>query len=244
MEIHADAAALGAAAASVAAEHLRGAIAERDRARVILATGNSQLPFFEALRTEDVAWSKVEVLHMDEYLGLDERHPASFRRFLRRNVVEPLGIGTFHGISGDPDRAEATIEAYARLLDEDRVDLCCMGIGENGHLAFNDPPVASFDDPEPLRVVELDAVSRRQQVGEGHFADLSEVPTHAITLTIPTLLNAQRVLAIVPEERKAPAVRTALEGPIDAACPASILRTAEHARLHLDAGSARLLDTR
>lgn len=241
VRIHADADALGRDAASAAADVLRDAILARGHARVIMATGNSQIPFFSALRSQRVAWDRVELLHMDEYLGLDEDHPASFRRFLRERVVEPLGIGTFHGISGDVDGAEATMRSYARLLENGPVDLCCMGIGENGHLAFNDPPYARFDDPHALRVVQLDEVSRRQQVGEGHFQDLAHVPTHAITLTIPALLNAERVLVVVPEERKAPAVRAALEDPIDSSCPASILRTAQHAGLYLDAGSARLL---
>ncbi|MDZ7799714.1 MAG: glucosamine-6-phosphate deaminase [Trueperaceae bacterium] len=240
VEIHDAPEALGRAASEAARETLADAIRDRGQARVVLATGNSQLPFFTALRQNGakVDWSRVETFHMDEYLGLDEDHPASFRRFLRREVIEPLGIGTFHGIDGDPERAEDTIAAYEALLARAPIDLCCMGVGENGHLAFNDPPYADFADPEVAKVVRLDETSRSQQVGEGHFADLDAVPTHAITLTVPTLLRAARLLVIAPERRKAAAVRTALEGPIDPACPASVLRRAPHATLYLDRDSA------
>lgn len=242
VEIHDDPLALGRAAAATAAAAVREAIARDGRARVIFATGTSQLTFFAALsEARDVAWDKVEAFHMDEYLGLDEQHPASFRGFLRRELVTPLGIGRFHGIDGDPDRADATIAAYVARLREAPIDLCCMGIGENGHLAFNDPPFARFDDPEPARVVRLDQVSRRQQVGEGHFAGLADVPTHAITLTIPTLLDAGRVNVVAPEARKAEPVRAALEGPVDPGCPASILQQAPHATAYLDRAAASRL---
>lgn len=239
VEIHPDAQALGEAAAAAATDTLRGAIAARGSARVVLATGNSQLPLFAALRrASGIDWKRVEVFHMDEYLGIDEGHPASFRRFLREHVIEPFSIGRFHGIDGTPEHAERTMKAYEAALSRGPIDLCCMGIGENGHLAFNDPPFARFDDDRTLRVVTLDEVSRQQQVGEGHFPDLAAVPEHAITLTIPALLRAERVLVVVPEARKAAAVRRALEGPIETACPASILRTAAHATLYLDRDSA------
>ncbi len=242
LEIHQDVHAAGRAAAATATEARRDAIARDGRARAIFATGTSQLAFFAALReVRDVAWDRVEAFHMDEYLGLDEEHPASFRGFLLRELVAPLGIGLFHGIDGDPDRADATIAAYVARLREAPIDLCCMGIGENGHLAFNDPPDARFDDPEPARVVRLDQVSRRQQVGEGHFGELADVPTHAITLTIPTLVNVGRVNVVAPEARKARAVRTALEGPVDPGCPASILRRAPNATAYLDRESASRL---
>lgn len=242
VEIHEDARGAGEAAAAAAAEILATAIGRSGRARVVFATGTSQLAFFAALRAATgVDWRRVEAFHMDEYLGIDERHPAGFRPFLRRELIEPLGIGTFHGIDGDPERAAETAERYARLLAEAPIDLCCMGIGENGHLAFNDPPVARFDDPEDVKVVPLDEASRRQQVGEGHFASLDEVPTHALTLTIPALLRASRVQVLAPEARKAEAVRVALEGPVEERCPASILRRASHASLYLDAASASRL---
>jgi glucosamine-6-phosphate deaminase len=239
VEIHPDARAMGEAAAAAAADTLRAAIAAHGAARVVLATGNSQLPLFAALRrASGVDWKRVEAFHMDEYVGIDEDHPASFRRFLREHVIEPLGIGRFHGIDGAPERAQRTMAEYEAALRSGPIDLCCMGIGENGHLAFNDPPFARFDDDRSLRVVSLDEVSRRQQVGEGHFPTLAAVPERAITLTIPALLRAERVLVVVPEARKAAAVQRALEGPIETDCPASILRTAKHATLYLDRDSA------
>ena len=243
VEIHESAQQMGTAAAERAAEIVRHATEKRGRARIVLATGTSQLPFFEALRhQQQVDWNRVTVFHMDEYVGLPATHPASFRAFLRTHVVQPLGIGTFHGIDGEPEQVGETMQAYRRLLEEDEIDLCCMGIGENGHLAFNDPPVADFDDPQPIKVVELDEVSRLQQVREGHFAAIEEVPTHAITLTIPTLLSAHNVQVVVPEGRKAEAVAAALTGPIDVSCPASILRRASNAVLFLDRAAAGRLD--
>jgi glucosamine-6-phosphate deaminase len=245
VEIHVDARAAGESAADAAVATLQGALERSGRARVVFATGTSQLAFFAALRrAAGVDWSRVEAFHMDEYVGIDERHPAGFRAFLRRELIEPLGIGTFHGIDGDPDRAQQTAERYARRLAEAPIDLCCMGIGENGHLAFNDPPVARFDDPEDVKVVPLDEASRRQQVGEGHFDAIDEVPTHALTLTIPALLRASRVQVLAPEARKAEAVRAALEGPVEERCPASILRRTSHATLYLDAASASRLSDR
>jgi len=230
---------LGRAAAEEAAGILRDAIDRRGEARVIVATGNSQLAFFEALRAvQGVDWSKVRAFHMDEYIGIDERHPASFRAFLRREIVDPLGVGAFHLIDVDDADPGAGIEAYDEALRRYPPDLCCMGIGENGHLAFNDPPFADFDDDAVAKVVELDDVSRRQQVGEGHFPDLASVPTHAVTLTIPTLIAPPRVLVIVPERRKAEAVAAALEGPVHDAVPASVLRRVPQATLFLEPESA------
>jgi len=237
--VHPDADRMGRAAAEEAAAALRAGIAERGRARAIFAAANSQLPLFAALRElTDLDWSRIEAFHMDEYLGLDGAHPASFRSFLERHLVSPLGIGTFHRIDGTPGAAEATARDYAARLGAAPIDLCCMGIGENGHLAFNDPPVADFRDPLSLKVVPLDPASRRQQVGEGHFADLDAVPTHALTLTIPVLLSARRVVVVVPDARKADAVAAALLGSIAPACPASVLRTIDHATLHLDPAAA------
>jgi len=237
----ADATALGSAAARDAADAIRRAVTAHGDARVILATGNSQRAFLDALaRAPGVPWPAVELFHMDEYVGLEGDHPASFRRFLRERLVDAVRPRVFHEIRGDaPAAAEAA--RYAALLAGRRIDLTCMGIGENGHLAFNDPPDARFDDPEPVRVVQLDLASRRQQVGEGHFGSLDDVPTHAITLTIPTLLAAARVQVVVPELRKAAAVHRALTGPVDAACPASILQRTAHATLYLDRDAASLL---
>ncbi len=241
VSVYEDNAALGRAAAAEAAAALRAAIAAQGHANAILATGNSQLTMLEALSTVDIDWPKVNLFHMDEYIGLPATHPASFRRFLREKIVDIVKPAAFYGVEGDAPDAAAECARYTELLRQNPADLCCLGIGENGHLAFNDPPFADFHDPALVKVVDLDEVSRRQQVGEGHFPSLDAVPRQAITLTIPALLAAKRLLCIVPELRKAAPVKAALTGPISTACPASILRTAAHARLYLDRQSASLL---
>jgi len=237
--VHPDVAALGRAAADATADVLRCAVAERGVAHAMFATGNSQLAFVEALvhGTLDVPWSDVVVFHMDEYVGAGPNHPAGFRRWIRERIVDHVRPREVHYLDGTAD-PPAECDRYAGLLSGHPLDLCCLGIGENGHLAFNDPPVADFDDPLVVKVVELDGPCRRQQVNEGHFASLDEVPTQAMTVTIPALLDAATVLAIVPEARKAQPVRRALTGPVSTACPASILRTQSHVVLHLDTGSA------
>lgn len=232
---------VGQAAAVDATAFLQRTIQERGRANVILATGNSQLTFLEALRrTPGIDWSRVNVFHMDEYINLEPGHPASFPLFLRRHFLDHLRppAGAFFPVPGN--RPETGCREYEALLRSNPCDLCALGIGENGHLAFNDPPYADFSDRVWVKVVQLDEASRRQQTGEGHFPDLDSVPTHAITLTIPALLFARKVLAIVPEGRKAPAVQRALQGPIETGCPASILRRAAHAHLYLDRDAAGL----
>jgi glucosamine-6-phosphate deaminase len=235
---------LGQAAAEQAILAIRAAIADRGRANVILATGNSQLSLFAGLRAAGgVDWSKVTVFHMDEYVGLTDQHPASFPRFLREKILGDLRPGAFHPIAGDALSLEHECARYADLLRRHPADLCCLGYGENGHIAFNDPPFAEFRDPTWVKVVRLAEASRRQQVGEGHFPTLADVPTHAITLTIPALLAARRLLCIVPEKRKAAAVKAALTGPVTEDCPGSILRANSHATLFLDADSASLLPT-
>ncbi|HSN11739.1 MAG TPA: glucosamine-6-phosphate deaminase [Propionibacteriaceae bacterium] len=236
-----DANELGRAAARRFAEVLTGVLAEKGRASVILATGNSQLPFVRALRDErDIDWSRVTVFHMDEYLGMAASHPASFRRWLTENIVEPFSPQAFHGIVGDAEPVDAELRRYAALLRDEEPDITVMGIGENGHLAFNDPP-ADFDTPELIHVVELDHACRMQQVGEGHFPSLAATPTQALSLTIPMLLRPRTVLVLVPEQRKADATARALEGPVTPDCPASLLQTVSNAELYLDAESASLL---
>lgn len=229
---------LSATAAGDLAGVLKQAIAERGEAAVILATGNSQLALMQALRTrDDIDWPAISIFHMDEYLGMPDDHPASFRRYMRQNLVEHIKPRAFYGIGGDTDDVAAELRRYASLLEQHKPVACVMGIGENGHLAFNDPP-ADFTTRAVIHVVTLDEACRRQQVGEGHFANLEAVPRQAISLTVPALLAPPHVLVVVPEARKAPAVKAALEGPITPACPASILRTARHARLYLDRESA------
>lgn len=232
---------LGAAAAAKAAQILRNAIEAKGYANAILATGNSQMTMLKELRNADVDWSKVKLFHMDEYIGLPPDHSASFRRFLHEKIVDFVKPAAFYGVQGDADDIPAECARYADLLRRNPADLCCLGIGENGHIAFNDPPYADFSDPYWVKVVELDEMSRKQQVGEGHFPTLDAVPRQAITLTIPALLAARRMLCIAPEMRKAVPVREALTGPITTRCPASILRSVSHVRLYLDRDSASLL---
>ena len=239
VRVHRDPGALATAAADQVAGVLRDAIATRGVAHAMFATGNSQIAMLDMLvRDSTVDWSRVVGFHMDEYVGIPDSHPASFRRYLRERISERVPVGAFHFIDGDAADLDSECARYAALLREYPLDLCCLGIGENGHLAFNDPPVADFHDPLDVKVVELDDACRRQQVGEGHFPDMATVPTHAVTVTIPALLRAATVVAVVPEARKAEPVRRALMGPVDTTCPASILREHEQVTLHLDVDSA------
>jgi glucosamine-6-phosphate deaminase len=242
VRLHEDLAALGRAAADEAADVIGEAVATRGVANVMFATGNSQLAFVDALvlETPGVEWSRTVVFHMDEYVGAGKDHAAGFQRWIRERISDRVGPLAAHYVDGAAEPSQECAR-YAALLRSNPIDLCCLGIGENGHLAFNDPGVADFDDPVAVKVVALDSACRQQQVGEGHFPDLASVPRLAVTVTIPALLGARRVLAVVPEGRKAAAVAAALEGPIGTSCPASVLRTCPHAVLHLDAESASLL---
>ncbi len=235
---------LGVAAAEHAASVLHDAIDARGVGHAMFATGNSQIMFLAALvQGQSLDWTRVVGFHMDEYVGITADHPASFRRYLRERLVERVPLRAFHFVAGDAPDPDAECARYAALLRDHPLDLCCLGIGENGHLAFNDPP-ADFEDPLDVKVVALDEVCRQQQVGEGHFPAVAAVPTHAITVTIPALLRARTVLAIVPEARKAEPVRRTLERTIDPMCPASILRRQPHATLYLDRDSASSMETK
>lgn len=236
ISIHADD--MAQAATTFVLQTIQQAIAQRGTARVIFATGNSQLDFLQHLvRDTTIDWSRVTAFHLDEYLGLPPTHPASFRLYLNQRLFSQLPFGAVHLLNGDAGDPQAECERYTALLAEAPIDLACIGIGENGHLAFNDPP-ADFETPELVHIVTLDAACRRQQVGEGHFPDINAVPAQAITLSIPAIMTAQTISCVVPEARKAEAIQRALYEPISPDCPASILRQHENARLFLDQGSA------
>jgi glucosamine-6-phosphate deaminase len=242
VQVLADVAAMARAAADEAAGVLRAAVQARGTAHAMFATGNSQLAFVETLvhETDGVPWADTVVFHMDEYVGVGPDHPAGFQRWIRERIVDPARPKAAYYVEGLGNAEEAS-RRYAEILGLHPLDLCCLGIGENGHLAFNDPPVADFADPRDVKVVELETACRLQQVNEGHFRTLDDVPASAITVTIPALLRAGRVLAIVPEARKAEPVAAALTGPIATTCPASALRTIAHATVYLEPDSARLL---
>ena len=242
VELYASNDELGQAAANKAQQILKKAINQKGFANLILATGNSQLTFLKALRIlEGIEWQKVRIFHMDEYIGIDPSHPASFPLFLENHFLQFTKPGHFHPIPSVPSDVSSACKTYEALIRQHPADLVAMGWGENGHIAFNDPPDAHFDDPHWVKVVDLAEESRLQQVGEGHFTSLNKVPKQAITLTIPALLAPVHILCIVPEARKANAVKACLSEPVEESRPGSILRTISHATLMLDQDSASLL---
>lgn len=243
VEIHADRQMLGLAAARSVAACLQNHIRATGRARVVFACAPSQDEFLAALTRPDacgteIEWDKVTLFHMDEYVGLPGDHPQCFRSYLRRHLLAHIKPRAFHPIAAEAADPAGVCARYAELLGQAPIDLVCLGIGENGHIAFNDPPVADFQDPVLVKTVELDAACRQQQVNDGCFPSFEAVPRQAVTLTIPVFRNASRLMVQVPGPRKAQAVRDALLGPITTACPASILRLHPNATLHLDAAAA------
>lgn len=238
-----DAAELAAAAAHDAAVRIREAIVTKGRARIVAATGASQMAFLERLvREPGIDWLLVEMFHLDEYVGLPIDHPASFRNYLLERLIRPAGIARYHLLDGERDAAAVCRTIGARLRKE-AVDVACVGIGENGHLAFNDPP-ADFDTEEPYLIVRLDERCRRQQVGEGWFAAIEDVPETAISMSVRQILAARCIVCVVPDRRKAEAVRASVEGPVDPMVPASILQRHPDATIYLDPESASLLRAR
>lgn len=232
---------LGEAAAREAAAVIREAIDARGRARVVAATGASQFEFLDALTREaGLDWNKVTFFHLDEYVGLSESHPASFRRYLRERLAERVHPGAFHFIDGEAPDPRAECRRLGESISQSGIDVAFVGIGENGHLAFNDPP-ADFETEEPYIVVNLDDDCRRQQVGEGWFKGLDEVPRQAISMSIRQILKARRIICVVPDRRKAEAVRDCLELEVSPLRPASVLQRHEGASLYLDRESASLL---
>ena len=233
---------LGKAAAEQAARAIRNAIHERGQARIIAATAASQLEFLDALtKSPGIDWRNVEVFHLDEYIGLSIDHPGSFRKMLVEQLITKTGITRFHLLDGDADASDV-IRRVGKALAAEPVDIAFLGIGENGHIAFNDPP-ADFETEEPYLIVTLDEACRRQQVGEAWFPDISQVPTHAISMSVRQILKSREILAVVPDTRKALAVKSCFAGEISPMAPASILRTHANATIYLDKNSAALLAT-
>lgn len=243
VQTFADKASLAQTAAQRASEVMRAAIAGRGRARIIAATGASQFEFLEALTKADIEWSKVELFHLDEYIGLPLNHPASFRKYLMERLISKTGISRYHFLDGNASDPAQMIQQVGAELNSHPIDVAFVGIGENGHLAFNDPP-ADFETEKPYLIVALDEGCRRQQVGEGWFSNVSEVPRQAVSMSVRQILKAQEIIAVVPDARKAQAVKACLEGEITPLLPASILRTHARTMLYLDNASASLLSER
>lgn len=238
--VFSDTRALGQAAADQAAGAITRAMASNGRARILAATGASQFEFLDALTgRDDIDWSRVEMFHLDEYVGLNADHPASFQRYLMERLIRPTGIRRYHLLDGLQDLAEVCRRVGAAIR-EAPIDCAFVGIGENGHLAFNDPP-ADFETDEPYLVVQLDEACRRQQVGEGWFTTLADVPTRAISISIRQILASREIVCVVPDARKAEAVKNCLAGPVSPMAPASILQTHSNTTVYLDTPSAALL---
>jgi glucosamine-6-phosphate deaminase len=234
-------ASLAEVAASQARTAIRDAIARQGRARIVAATAASQFEFLSALsRASDIDWGKVEVFHLDEYVGLPITHPGSFRKMLMEQLIEKTGISQYHLLDGDSADVDAVVRRVGKDLSSRPLDIAFLGIGENGHIAFNDPP-ANFETEEPYIIVELDEACRRQQVGEAWFADISQVPGRAISMSVRQILKAREILAVVPDARKAWAVKTCFEGEVSPMAPASILRTHANTTVYLDNHSASQL---
>ena len=241
IRIHDDKVSLGKAAAAEGSAGIGAALAERGAANVILATGASQFEMLDALVREDIDWSRITVFHLDEYVGLPVTHGASFRKYLRERVMDRLvAKPTFIEVDGDAGDLAAETARLGALITQHPIDVCFAGIGENGHLAFNDPP-ADFETEAAYLVVDLDETCRRQQLGEGWFPDLAAVPRQAISMGIRQILRSRQIVLSVPDARKADAVAGTVDGPVTPLCPASVLQQHPKTTLHLDPASASKL---
>jgi glucosamine-6-phosphate deaminase len=243
VEIHPSGKAAGAAAARAAGHALMELGKTLDSIGVIFATGASQLDTLDALtKIENLPWNKISGFHMDEYIGISGSHFASFQRYLREKLTDKVPMKEFFAIDGCVPDIDKACREYASKLRSANPQLCLLGIGENGHLAFNDPPVANFNDSVDIKVVQLDDLCRQQQTAEGWFSSVEQVPESAITLTIPTLFRVPKLILSVPGSRKAKIIRRTFEDPVSTACPATILRTHPDATVYLDPDSASELD--
>jgi glucosamine-6-phosphate deaminase len=242
LRIFRDRAALSKAAAEQGSNAIRRAIVKNGRARIVVASAASQIEFLEALtRATGIDWAKVEAFHLDEYIGLSAVHPGSFRKMVCEQLIQKTGISSYHLLDGDADDPAAVARRVGRELASAPVDIAFLGIGENGHIAFNDPP-ADFETEEAFIIVNLDEDCRQQQVGEAWFANLSQVPKQAISMSVRQMLKAKEIVAVVPDARKARAVKACFEGEIGPMVPASILRTHRNATVYLDKNSASMLN--
>ena len=234
---------MGKEAAANVSETIRQLLGEKEEINMIFAAAPSQSDFMkELIADKQIRWERINAFHMDEYIGLEKDASQGFGNFLRERIFDRVPFKSVHYINGRAKDPSGECERYAGLLIQYPVDIVCLGIGENGHIAFNDPPVADFKDPKMAKVVELDMACRQQQVNENLFSSIELVPTHAVTVTIPALLNAKYMFCMVPARNKAEAVYHTLNDEISEKCPATILRTKEDARLYLDEESASLLN--
>jgi glucosamine-6-phosphate deaminase len=238
INIYATSTSMGRSAASFVAGRLKTIIARKDKAHLLLATGASQFSFLQALQQIDLNWAKITTFHLDEYIGISPNHPASFRKYLHERIIDRVQPAGAYFLQGGAKDLQREIKRYERLLQSYPIDVACVGIGENGHLAFNDPSMADFDDPNLVNIVELDDRSRQQQVDEGWFDSLEDVPNRALSLSIPAIMGSNVISCVVPDRRKAESVYNTLHQQIAPNCPASILRTHPDATLFLDRQSA------
>lgn len=242
VEIYPDRQAMGRAAASAVTERIRLLLKAQDEIRMIFAAAPSQNEvLYELSKMEDVSWTKVTAFHMDEYIGLSAHAPQRFGNYLKERIFKKVHFKTVHYLNPLPSKVQAECDRYTRLLKKAPIDIICMGIGENGHIAFNDPPVTDFHDRKWVKVVVLDHISRQQQVNDGCFVSINDVPEKAVTLTIPALFSGRYLFVVVPGKTKAKAVYDMLNGDISTRCPASILRQHPDATLYLDKDSSREL---
>ncbi|MEL6456822.1 MAG: glucosamine-6-phosphate deaminase [Cyanobacteria bacterium J06636_27] len=233
---------LALSAATIIQQDLQQILKRKQTATVLFATGNSQLKFLDTLASlNNIDWSRIICFHLDEYLGISGNHPSSFRYYLRERIEKPISPQKFHYIQGDTLEPLQECERYSKLLKAQDIDLCMLGIGENGHLAFNEPTVANFNDSYKIKLVKLDSVNQQQQVNQGHFSSIESVPKYAFTLTIPTICAAKKIICLAPGKGKAKLVKQLLEGNITQKFPASILRNQPQANLLLDIEAASLI---
>jgi glucosamine-6-phosphate deaminase len=232
---------MGAEAAIAVAGTITHLLQQQSEVNMVFAAAPSQNEFLDALVKQDIAWQHINAFHMDEYIGLPPTTTASFACYLQKHLFEKISCKTVNFINGNAANIGAECNRYGALINNRTVDIVCMGIGENNHLAFNDPPVANFNDAETIKAVELDEACRRQQVNDGCFAAFDDVPTHALTLTIPALLNCTYIFCIVPGERKAKAVVNTFGGGISEKYPSTALRKHNNVQLFLDIESSSLL---